>query len=68
MEQLNIIGTEHYKRFHEKDVPWEQVLRIIFTTKSKKKGKNIFEFKNKKFYVLCCKEGDNLKVINAKKQ
>lgn len=68
MKGINIVPTKHYERFHEREVPWEQVIRAIFTTKRKRKGQNIFEFKSKKFYVLCCKEGDTLKVINAKRK
>ncbi len=59
--------TEHYKRYHQKDVPWSVVINTIFTIKPKRKGKDIFEYKSENFYVLCIREGDVLKVINAKR-
>lgn len=68
MEQLEIISTKHYLRHHAYEVPWETVLRVIFTAKCRRKGKNIFEYKSESFYVLCSKDGNRLKVINAKKR
>lgn len=61
-----ITKTLHYKKYHQRDVPWSVVVNTILTTKPKRKGKNIFEYKSKRFYVLCIRQRDMLKVINAK--
>ncbi|MEK6852401.1 MAG: hypothetical protein AABX59_00835 [Nanoarchaeota archaeon] len=65
--KLNVVKSKHYIRNHERYVPWAAVLRVIFTAKKKRKGRDIFEYKSKSFYVLCKREGDTLKVINAKR-
>lgn len=59
--------TDHYKKYHEKEVPWHVVLKIIFTAKRKKKGNNFIEFKSKTYYVLGKIDKGILKIINAKK-
>lgn len=68
MDNLKIIKTKHYKLFHEKDIPWSLVVNTVYTTKKKKKSKNIFEFKSRGVHVLCKKEDNILKVINAKRK
>jgi hypothetical protein len=66
--KLEIEETRHYRVFHKKEVPIYQVLKIISSTRAKRKGKDIFEYKTKRFYVLCRREGNIFKVINAKRK
>lgn len=63
----DIRPTDHYIQFHEKDVPWNKVLEIVFETKSKRKKGNKIEIEIKGFYLLCELKDDILYVINAKK-
>lgn len=67
MREINIKKTSHYRKYHEKNVPWSKVLMTIFTAKKKTKSKDIFEYKSDTFYVLCKREKDVLMVINAKR-
>lgn len=69
MTTLKIVKTTHYRKFHERFVPWSLVVETIFTGKQKKKGKNFIEFKGRKTKVFCMKDKSRnlLKVINAKK-
>ena len=68
MDKLKITKTRHYKLFHEKYVPWDLVISTIFTAKKTGKGRNFFEFKSNNIYILCKKEDNILKVINAKRK
>ncbi len=70
MTAMRIAKTDHYKRFHERFVPWSLVVETIFTGKQKRKGKGFVEFKGRKIYVFCKKDNarNMLKVINAKRE
>ncbi len=70
MTTLKIVKTAHYKKFHERFVPWSLVVETIFTGKQKKKGKDFIEFRGRKTQILCKKDKKRnlLKVINAKKE
>ena len=63
-----ITKTTHYKKYHEKEVDWQTVIKTITTAKQRKLGKNLIEFKSKSFYVLAKIENLKLKIINAKKR
>lgn len=69
MTTLKIVKTMHYRRFHERFVPWSLVVETIFTGKQKRKGKDFIEFRGRNLYVFCKrdKKRNLLKVINAKK-
>ncbi|MFQ5975615.1 MAG: hypothetical protein ACE5J5_04800 [Candidatus Hydrothermarchaeales archaeon] len=66
--------TGHYRRDHEKQFPFDEVVRFVKTVKGKKIGENGIKFskrtKNKEFYVFCLvdKKRNVLKVLNAKKR
>jgi hypothetical protein len=60
--------TEHYLTEHEKDVPWDEVVEIIFSTKNPRKKENKFEIETNKYYVLFKVENNILFVINAKRR
>lgn len=44
--------TTHYTEHHEKDVPWEKVVEIIFTTKNPRKKDDKFEIERDGYYIL----------------
>ena len=58
--------TDHYKRYHEKQVPWSKAVEIILNTKSKRKKGNKIEMENG-YYILCEIKDGILYVINAKR-
>ena len=59
--------TEHYLREHAHEVPWAEVVEIIFTAKSPRKKGDKFEIENDKYYILFEIKDDTLYVINAKR-
>ncbi|MDO8740529.1 MAG: hypothetical protein Q7J54_03055 [Candidatus Woesearchaeota archaeon] len=64
----DIEPTDHYLEEHEKDVPWDKVVEIIFTTKNpRKKGYN-YEIEKDGYYILFEMKDNILYVINAKKE
>ena len=68
MRFKSIRKTEHYKEYHEKDVPWSEVIELILTTKNpRRREDNKIEIKNKTRYVLCRLGNNILWVINAKR-
>lgn len=59
--------TEHYSKEHEKDVPWDKVVEIIFNTKNPRKKDGKFEIEKDGYYLLFEIKDAILYVINAKK-
>jgi hypothetical protein len=57
--------TEHYLEHHQKDVPWDKVVELIFTIKNPRKKGTKFEIENG-YYILFEIKGTVLYVINAK--
>ncbi len=60
--------TWHYIEKHEREVPWDKVVELIFTTKNPRKKGDVFEIENDKHYVLFSIEEGTLWVINAKRK
>ena len=60
--------TDHYSEEHEKDVPWDKVVEIIFSTKNPRKKGDKFEIEKDGYYILFEIKNNVLYVINAKKQ
>lgn len=66
--------TKHYRRDHERDFPFEEVVKFVTTVKGKKIGENGIKFerktKKKTTYVFCFidRKKNLLKVVNAKKE
>ena len=59
--------TGHYSEEHEKDVPWDKVIEIIFSTKNPRKKGDKFEIEKDGYYILFEIKDAILYVINAKK-
>ena len=63
---VDIRPTEHYLEFH-KDVPWEEIVRIVVATKDPhKKGEN-FEIEGEGVYILFELIDGVAWIINAKR-
>jgi hypothetical protein len=63
----DIHPTDHYLEEHERDVPWDKVVEIIFSTKNPRKKGDKFEIEKKGYYILFEIKNNILYVINAKK-
>ena len=64
----DIHPTDHYLEEHVKDVPWDKVVEIIFSTKNPRKKGDKFEIEKDGYYILFEIKNNVLYVINAKKQ
>lgn len=65
----SIKKTEHYKQYHESDVPWSEVVSVIFqSSKNMRKKGNKIEIETGKYYMLCEVKDQTLWVINAKRR
>ena len=62
----DIQPTDHYLEEHEKDVPWDKVVEIIFSTKNPRKKGDKFEIEKDGYYVLFEIKNNVLYVINVK--
>ena len=64
----DIQPTDHYLKEHQKEVPWDKVLGLIYFTKNPKKKHGKFEIKKDGYYVNFKIENNIAYVINAKKE
>lgn len=60
--------TVHYAEEHSRDVPWEEVIEVILTTKNPRKKGNKFEIENSAYYILFEIINGVAYVINAKRE
>jgi len=63
----DISPTKHYLDEHQKDVPWDKVIEIIFSTKNPRRKGGNFEIEKHGYYILFRIEDKVLYVINAKR-
>lgn len=63
----DIRATEHYLEEHARDVPWDKVVEIIFTTKNPRKKGDKFEIEKEGYYILFEIKDTVLYIINAKR-
>ena len=59
--------TTHYLEEHVREVPWDKVVEIIFSTKNPRKKGSKFEIEKGGYYILFEIKDKVLYVINAKK-
>ena len=65
----NIKKTRHYQENHEQDVPWSEVIEVIFkSSKNIKKKDGKYEIETDKYYILMELEHKVIYVINAKRK
>ncbi len=60
--------TEHYKEFHERDFPFEEVMQIIEAQKIFKKKGDKFVIETNNTYILFEVKDKILYIINAKRK
>ena len=61
--------TQHYIDNHEQDIPWSEVVEIIFmSSKNIKKKYDKYEIETDKYYILMDLKSNDLCVINAKRK
>ena len=61
--------TGHYKENHELDVPWSEVVDVIFkSSKNIKKKGDKYEIETERYYILMELKSNVLYVINAKRR
>ena len=65
---IDIEPTDYYLKEHEKDVPWDKVVEIIFSTKNPRKKGDKFEIEKEGYYILFEIRNKILYVINAKRE
>jgi hypothetical protein len=71
---MKIRPTPHYRRYHADKIAWSLVVKVIFTCKHKRVGKEYFTYISKtpkqKVYVFgkYDEKEDTFWVINAKKE
>ncbi len=64
----SIRKTEHYRQFHEGEMPWSEVVEVILmSSKSMRKKGNKIEIETDSHYILCELKANVLWVINAKR-
>lgn len=64
----SIQPTPHYLWEHEQEVPWDEVVKILFTTKNPRKKGDRFEIEKEGYYLLFEIRNATLYVINAKRR
>ncbi len=66
---IAIKKTKHYIEEHEQNVPWSEIIEVIFrSSKHMKKKGNKLEIDTEKYYVLMELKNKVLDVINAKRK
>ena len=61
--------TKHYEEEHEQDVPWGEVIEVIFkSSKNMRKKEDKYEIEAGKYYILMELKNKMLHVINAKRK
>lgn len=61
--------TRHYEEEHEQEVPWSEVIEVIFkSSKTIKKKEDKYEIETDKYYILMELKNKVLYVINAKRR
>lgn len=61
--------TKHYEEDHEQDIPWSEVIEIIFkSSKNIKKKDDKYKIETGEYYILMELKNKILYVINAKRR
>ncbi len=65
----DIKKTQHYIEYHEKQVPWFEVISMISQSqKIIRKKDSKLEIENENYYILCEMINNTLYVINANRK
>ena len=68
MHWQEIRKSEHFEQYHKGTRAWNEVIRLIYLIKNKRKKENKIEIEDDKFYVLCEIKNKILYVINVKRK
>jgi len=68
MHWEEIRRSEHFELYHKGTLPWNEVIRLIYTIKNKRKKGDKIEIEDNKFYILCELKDKILYVINVKRK
>lgn len=60
--------SEHFEEYHEGTLSWNDVLRLIYAIKNKRRKGDKIEIEDDKFYILCEIKDRILYVINVKRK
>jgi hypothetical protein len=60
--------SEHFELYHKGTLDWNEVIRLIYVIKNKRKKGNKIEIEDDKFYILCELKDKILYVINVKRK
>lgn len=60
--------SEHFELYHKGTLPWNEVIRLIYIIKNKRKKGDKIEIEDNKFYILCELKDKILYVINVKRK
>jgi hypothetical protein len=60
--------SPHFEEHHKATLAWSDVIRLIYTIKSKRKKKDKIEIEDERFYILCQLKAGVLYVINVKRK
>ena len=68
MHWEEIRRSEHFELYHKGTLPWNEVIRLIYTIKNKRKKGDKIEIEDNKFYILCELKDKILYVINVNRK
>jgi hypothetical protein len=60
--------SEHFELYHKGTLAWNEVIRLIYVIKNKRKKGDKIEIEDDKFYILCELKDKILYVINVKRK
>ena len=58
----------HFELYHKGALDWNEVIRLIYIIKNKRKKGDKIEIEDDKFYILCELKNKILYVINVKRK
>jgi len=68
MHWVEIRRSEHFELYHKGTLAWNEVIRLVYVIKNKRKKGNKLEIEDDKFYILCELKDKILYVINVKRK
>ncbi|MFH1053617.1 MAG: hypothetical protein V1740_04350 [Candidatus Woesearchaeota archaeon] len=68
MHWEEIRRSEHFELYHKGTLAWNEVIRLIYIIKNKRKKGDKIEIEDDKFYILCELKDKILYVINVKRK
>jgi hypothetical protein len=60
--------SRHFEEHHKGTLAWNDVIRLIYLIKNKRKKGSRIEIEDARFYILCELKGKILYVINVKRK